>query len=263
MARLERVPVRTDTRAPGGTTAAYVLDGEETTVLVDPAASAPQLDRTVDALGVDHLLVTHPHPDHVGAVADYAADTGATVWCRRGFRERFEAACGLRADRTFVDGTDIGPARVVDTPGHAPDHVALAVTVQGRAAYLVGDMAVASGSVVVGAPEGDLRSYLTSLRRLRVRAAVRWYPAHGPVIEHPRATAERLIAHRLDRERRVRSAVESGARTVDAVIDAAYDKDVGDVEDLARATVRAHLEKLQVEGAIRIEDDRVEPIPGR
>lgn len=259
---LTTVTVPVETRAPGGSTNAYLV-GRETTLLVDPAARSPSLDEAVTDHGVDHLAVTHTHRDHVGAVADYARETDATVWCRRGRERRFREATGRTADRTFGEGTTIPtdpPVTVLDTPGHAPDHVAFAVqrsdaTGTGRQSsrateVLVGDLAVAEGSVVVGAPEGDVRAYCTALRRLLARDARLLHPAHGPVITDPRTTCTRLLAHRHDRERRIEAAVRGGAGDVDAVLDAAYDKDLTGVRDLARATVLAHLEKLARAGRI-------------
>ncbi|WP_318566789.1 MBL fold metallo-hydrolase [Salinigranum marinum] len=245
------VPV---TRAvPTGTTNAYLV-GAERALLVDPPARHPALDAVVDAADVAHLAVTHTHPDHVGGVAGYAAETDATVWARRGSADEFAAATGVDPDRTLAEGTsldtDAGPVTVLDTPGHARDHVAFELPVDGQNVALCGDLAVAEGSVVVGAPEGDMRAYLTGLRRLRARAPDRLCPGHGPAIDDPRAALDRLIAHRLAREARVRRAVEAGARTLDEVVDAAYEKDISGVRDLARATVRAHLEKLAVEGAV-------------
>ncbi len=106
------------------------------------------------------------------------------------------------------------------------------------------------GSVVVGAPEGDMRGYLTALRRLRARDPDVLYPGHGPVIREPTETIDRLISHRLDRERRVLDAVRNGARSPDEVVEAAYEKDLTGFRDLARATVVAHIEKLAVEGRV-------------
>jgi hypothetical protein len=145
---------------------------------------------------------------------------------------------------------------------------------------LCGDLAVAEGSVVVGAPEGDLRAYLSSLRRLWARNPRRLHPGHGPAIvdetvtgdgpippgsRHvdtrspagpaPRDVLERLLRHRLDREASMLAAVEAGASTLEAVVDDAYEKDVSGVRDLARATVRAHIEKLTVEGAVRFDPE--------
>ncbi|MBB6645871.1 MBL fold metallo-hydrolase [Halobellus ruber] len=248
---LDRVSVPVEGRAPTGATNAYLV-GEE--LLVDPAGRTDDLDAAVDATGIEHIAVTHAHPDHVGAVAEYAAETGATVWCRRGFEARFAQATGIQPDRTVVEGTRI-PAGdgvdVIDVQGHAPDHVAF----EAAAGTVCGDVAIAESSVAVAAPEGDLRGYLVGLRRLHARNPPRLCPGHGPVIDDPRATCRRLLDHRRDRERRVLAAVRDGASDVDAVVDAAYDKDLSGFEDLARATVVAHLEKLDVEGRVAFDPE--------
>lgn len=253
--RIERIPIEVPTRAPTGRTAAYVV-GDDDALLVDPAAAA---DRIEAELGrVSHVAATHHHPDHVGAVADYAAAADATVWCRYGREAAFADAAGIEPDRTFREGTTIpaaGGVFVRETPGHAREHVGFSA----GDALLGGDLAVAEGSVVVGAPEGDLRAYLTSLRRVRAMSPERLYPSHGPVIEEPRATCERLIRHRLDRERRVLAAVEAGNRTVADILDSAYEKDLTGVRDLAGATVRAHLDKLHHEGRVEWDGSRADP----
>jgi len=275
-----RIPVPAATRAPTGETSAYVI-GSDDALLVDPATLTDDLETAIVDADVGHLAVTHHHPDHVGAVADYARETGATVWTRRGRTDSFEAATGITPDRTFAEGTTIPagdavehgstnpdsqarqdavehgstssrPAAddgvtVLDLPGHAPEHVGFA-TDDG---VVSGDVAVAEGSVVVGAPEGDMRAYLTSLRRLHARNPARLYPGHGPTITDARAACRRLLTHRHRREERVRAAVEAGAETPDDILDRAYEKDLTGVRDLALATVVAHLEKLAVEGAIR------------
>ncbi|HMB49646.1 MAG TPA: MBL fold metallo-hydrolase, partial [Natronoarchaeum rubrum] len=45
----------------------------------------------------------------------------------------------------------------------------------------------------------------------------------------------------------------------DAVVEAAYDKDLSGVRDLARRAVIAHLEKLAVEGAVEWDGERARP----
>ena len=253
-----RLSVPVETRAPTGETGACVL-GADPALLVDPPAASDRLDAVTDQRGVGHVAVTHHHPDHVGGVARYAERHDATVWARTGREAAFERATGIAPDRTLREGTTIptgnGPVRVVDTPGHAPEHVAFAHGDD----LACGDLAVAEGSVAVAAPEGDLRAYLTSLRRVHALNPEQLLPGHGPVIEDVRPTVERLVAHRLDRERRVLAAVEAGARTVRAVCDRAYEKDLAGVRDLAEATVRAHLEKLAVEGRVEWTGNEARP----
>lgn len=260
-----RVPLTVATRAPTGRTAAYVL-GDEDALLVDPAAESDDLDTALTDRSVAHVAVTHHHPDHVAAVEHYARAHEATVWCRYGRETGFEAATGITPDRTFADGTAIptgdGDATVVDLPGHAPEHVGFQFRddrTDGATSYLTGDLAVATGSVVVGPPEGDMRAYVSSLRRLWARDPDTLYPAHGPVIDDPRGACSRLIRHRRDREERVLAAVRDGARIVGEVTDAAYEKDLSGVRDLAEATVIAHLEKLSVEGHLRWDGAEAHP----
>lgn len=258
MAPIARIPLSVETRAPGGRTNAYVV-GEREGVLLDPAARSPDLDRVVEARGVTDLLVTHTHPDHVGSVSAYASSTDATVWAHAEYRERFVRATGVKPDRTFEDETRIESGdrtlTVLETPGHAPDHVACAVSDE----ILVGDLAVANGSVAVTAGEGDLNRYLASLRQLREMGPEKLHPAHGPVIDEPEETLTRLIDHRLEREQRVRKAVSGGARDLAAITDAAYEKDISGVRDLAEGTVAAHLEKLSQEGDLTWDGERAEP----
>ncbi|MEZ3115279.1 MBL fold metallo-hydrolase [Halobaculum sp. MBLA0147] len=251
-------PPSDDADAESGTAERADTDPETETLLIDPAARSETLDTVVHEKGLDHVAVTHTHPDHVDAVAHYATTTDATVWARRWRTDRFREATGVDPDRTFLDGDAVGPARVSDTPGHAPDHVAFE-TARG---VVCGDLAVATGSVAVAAPEGDVRAYLASLRRLLARDPPRLYPGHGPVIDDPRGTCERLLAHRRDRERAVREAVAGGARDLESVVDDAYETDVSGVRDLARATVVAHLEKLAAEGHLRWDPttERVSPV---
>lgn len=252
----------TATRAPGGRTNAYVL-GRDPALLVDPATRTDELDALVRSRTVDHVLVTHAHPDHVGAVAAYADVTDATVWTRRGFGDRFATATGVEPDRTFADGTTIdlgeGTVRLLDVPGHAPDHVAVAVAADDGGPICCGDCAIRDGSVVVGGPDADMRAYLASLRRLRALDPPRLLPGHGPPIDDPAATLDRLIRHREGRERSILEAVEDGAGTLDEVLEVAYDKDLTGVEDLARATVAAHLEKLDADGSVEWDGERVTP----
>ena len=251
----ERYAVSVQTRAPSGETNAYVL-GRGERVLVDPAARTDALDDAAES--VDHITVTHTHRDHVGAVAHYAGETDATVWAHAAFTDRFADATGVTPDQRFRPGDELADSgvTVLDTPGHAPDHVAFLTDREA----VTGDLVFADGSVFVGAVDGDMRAYLSSLRRLATRNLDRLHPGHGPAVDAPTERLHELYAHRRDRERRVLAAVEAGASTVDAVLDRAYEKDLSGVRDLAGQTVRAHLDKLLVEGRVDWDGAEAQPV---
>jgi ribonuclease/clavin/mitogillin len=251
---IDRLDVPVETRAPGGATNAYVL-GDGARVLVDPAGQTPELDDA--AADVDHVAVTHTHPDHVGAVRAYATAADATVWAFAPFADRFEATTGVEPDRCFHAGDELGASgvTVLDTPGHSPDHVAFCAG--GDA--VTGDLVFADSSVFVGTPDGDMRAYLASLRRLIARDFDRLHPGHGDVVDAPRERVHDLYAHRRDREQRVLDAVRSGSTTVADIVDDAYATDLTGLRDLAAASVRAHLEKLAVEERIEWDGERATP----
>ena len=100
-----------------------------------------------------------------------------------------------------------------------------------------------------------MAAYLDSLRRLLELDLEAICPGHGPVVWEPRAKLEEYLAHRLERERLVVEALESGAPTRDEVLDRAWsDVDLDAVPYLrfaAGLTLDAHLDKLSAEGRLR------------
>jgi glyoxylase-like metal-dependent hydrolase (beta-lactamase superfamily II) len=252
---IEAVSVPVATSAPGGSTNAYVVSGQET-FLVDPAAETKPLTRALRDRDVDHILVTHTHSDHVGGVSHYARQSDACVWAHESFVDRFIDTTGVEPDATFREGSCIGECTVLHTPGHAPDHVVFGFGDVG----MVGDVAFNDGSVFVGGSDGDMRAYLTSLRRLLTRDFTRMNPGHGSVIFEPKRTITQLIHHRLMRETKVCEAVYSGAETIEKIVKKAYEKDVSKLQTLAELTVKAHLEKLQVEEKVTWDGVTAHPV---
>lgn len=251
---ISRFSIDTHTMAPSGATNAYII-GETDGVLIDPADTTNELDRAVDR-GVSHIALTHHHPDHVDGVEPYATEHDLLVWALAGRESSFLEATGIEPDRTFLPGQRLpiaGGIDVMDTPGHSLDHVAFLV----GNVMISGDLALRDSSVVVSGRDGDMRAYLSSLRRVAARNPHRMYPGHGPTIESPRETCLRTLQRRMYRERQVLEAIAAGHEELDDMVHAAYEKDVSDVFILAKTTVKAHLQKLEVEGRIRWEDDLI------
>ena len=148
-----RLPVAS---APGGTASAYRI-GHERALLVDPATPV-----TVDAgVEVAHVALTHHHPDHAGGVTAHA---DATVWARAGRTDAFERATGVTPDRTFREDdhvpTDAGPVTVVETPGHAPEHVAFALPGDVGERRFLEQVVVRFGDLHAGSPDASRKILL-------------------------------------------------------------------------------------------------------
>jgi glyoxylase-like metal-dependent hydrolase (beta-lactamase superfamily II) len=223
--------------------------GREPAWVVDPG---PAIESHLAALaseiearaGLGGIALTHDHSDHDEAVP--------------ALRERFPevpvAAARGDVDVRLRPAVAFGPLEPVPTPGHAPDHYAFLV---GRAA-LTGDAVLGQGSVFIAPDPGALASYLEALRELRARELDVLLPGHGPPVHDPAAKLDEYISHRLDRERRLIAALEAGGRTVDELLDAAWDDAPAALRPAAAVTLAAHLDKLADEG--RLPEDIERPV---
>jgi glyoxylase-like metal-dependent hydrolase (beta-lactamase superfamily II) len=206
------------------------LDGTNTYVVgrwvVDPGpADEGHLDavRAAAPDGIEGVVLTHMHADH----SEGAELLGAPVILPTG-------------------GDEVGPFSVVATPGHSPDSVSL---LRGRICFC-GDTVLGVGSVFIDPWEGSLSAYMDSLRRLRELELDVICPGHGPYVEDPHAKLDEYIEHRLDRERRLVAALESGLREQEELLDEVWSDAPAELRPAAALTLQAHLDKLREEGRL-------------
>jgi glyoxylase-like metal-dependent hydrolase (beta-lactamase superfamily II) len=206
------------------------LDGTNTYVVgrwvVDPG---PALDSHLRSIrqaangGIEGVVLTHSHADH----SEAAPLLGAPVSLPR-------------------DRDEVGPFTALATPGHSADSVCL---LMGSVCF-TGDTVLGAGSVFIAPGEGSLSAYLDSLRRLRELDLEVICPGHGPYVWDPEAKLDEYVSHRLDRERRLLEALDSGLRSRDDLLDAAWSDVPPEVRGAAALTLAAHLEKLAEEGRL-------------
>jgi glyoxylase-like metal-dependent hydrolase (beta-lactamase superfamily II) len=163
-------------------------------------AAAPQLR---------FIFLTHTHSDHSPLAKALAEASGAQVVGRPPPNDGRQdlTAQGAREPR---DGErfDLGSSSLtaVYTPGHASNHVCYVFEPGG--VLLSGDHVLEGVTPVILPPDGDLRHYLDSLRRLLALPLQRIGPGHGGLIADPRRVIEAVIAHRLEREQKVRAVLQ-------------------------------------------------------
>jgi len=234
-------------------------------VLVDPGTpfeeEAARLEAALEAaaergLRLTAVLLTHHHPDHVGAAARVAERFRVPVAAHQATAERV-ASRGVRVTRLLEDGERIELAgagigmtlRALHTPGHAPGHLAF-LEEGGLGSALAGDLLSAISTIVIDPPEGDMDEYLASLERLRAAGARTLFPGHGPAIIQPDAALRELVEHRLRREARVLEAWRSGVRRPAEMLPTVYDDAPREAWPLAERQILAHLRRLARAGEI-------------
>jgi glyoxylase-like metal-dependent hydrolase (beta-lactamase superfamily II) len=170
-------------------------DGGRRAVLIDPGEEADRLLAALDALGVglDGILLTHTHFDHIGAVAPVARATGAPVWVPELEREVLADVASYvppgfgefeswEAEHTVAGGERLELAGleldVLFTPGHSPGHVSYSVAAE--RALFSGDVLFQGSVGRTDLPGGDHATLLRSIAGLlgTLPGDTRVHPGH-------------------------------------------------------------------------------------
>lgn len=100
---------------------AYALICKQTAtgVLIDPGAQPDELTAMLTGCEPMAILVTHSHPDHIGALDDMRRRLKVPVMAH--------SATSVAADRLLEDGDHVVVGRhrleIIHTPGHTPDQI--------------------------------------------------------------------------------------------------------------------------------------------
>ena len=219
----------------------YLLPGEDGWTLVDTgiglADAQERWAAELDGIEVVRIIVTHFHPDHVGAAADVAELTGATVhegaldyeqcrmvwgnpdWPRRiadwflshGVPREiaeemirsgsvYSQFIRYQPDPAIVAaGERLDGWELVDAPGHADGQLCLLRDgILVSADHLLGRISPTVGLWPESRPD-PLGDFQDSLRRTIELGPRLALPGHGEPIEDPVARAHELIEHHRER----------------------------------------------------------------
>ena len=242
---------------PGGTQIYFVGDPNDRMVMIDSGEPYRAWRRQIleywtelGEPGIDSILITHGHGDHIGGLDRLQEAFDCPVRCHPKLAPRLQHILGgdsvsaLGARETIETG---GGARLrpLFTPGHEEDHVCY---------FLRPDRALFSGDNLLGNSSSsvrDLKQYLNSLSRMAKTRPQVVCPGHGNTIMRGEQRIQQQIAHRLSREEQVVGAVAGGAGTVDEIVTAVYPRNLRkSLREAAGRNVRTHLEKLRQEGRV-------------
>ena len=243
-----------------GTNTYWVGDPLSGFVVIDPGpADSAHLERIWRATGgqIRMIVCTHSHADHSpgakplqslckaqtgGVPPILGLSSASTANAQSQFKPDLELEHGeiLRVGEHSL--------KVLHTPGHAANHVCLALLEDGL--LFTGDHVLNGSTTVVNPPDGSMNDYLDSLDLLAHECQAHQLafilPAHGYVLGFASQAIAQLKAHRLKREAKVIAAMQAlphGSLT-DWVAHA-YDDVPERLWPVAARSLQAHVERIQ------------------
>ena len=255
--------LRTPTLPPATTTNCLIV-GTDRLFLIDPATPhADQQERLFELCDelraegreLEGILLTHHHPDHVGAARATAARYGLPVHAHELTLARL--ASEIDSGRPIADGDSIELGTAPDgsdgwrlvalfTPGHDRGH--LCFSESRYRALIAGDMISTVSTIIIDPPEGDLGVYLQSLERLLRTPVDTLYPAHGPAVRDGHRIVRHYVRHRAQRENALLEALAAGAARPADLVPLVYSDIDPALYALAERSLLAGLYKLRDEG---------------
>ncbi|WP_435259037.1 MBL fold metallo-hydrolase [Thioclava sp. FR2] len=244
-------------------TNSYVIGASGNLLVVDPG---PAIAGHMDALLSLHsaksriaaIVVTHAHLDHSQAAPMISRQTGAPTLALGAAGEarselmRALAQQGLshggegidrnfRPDERLVAGQilsgDWGELEVMHTPGHMAEHICLRF----GDILFSGDHAMGWSTSLVSPPDGDMGSYLASLRALLLRDWQLMLPGHGNAVRHVSQRLEELLEHRLEREQQIARALSHAPADCATLAKRIYTETPAALLPAAARNILAHL----------------------
>jgi glyoxylase-like metal-dependent hydrolase (beta-lactamase superfamily II) len=158
---------------------AYLLVCETTgeSAIVDPGAEPERLLASLRGTQVKYILITHAHPDHIGALEAVKAETGALVALHPVDGQAFNVAFDLPLSDEQIISLGRVHIRVIHAPGHTPG---LCCFDLGDQRVLVGDAVFIGGPGHTDTPE-DFSLTMQTMQQVVFAWSdeVIFYPGHG------------------------------------------------------------------------------------
>ena len=140
----------------------------------------------------------------------------------------------------------------IHTPGHTSNHMCVAF--EEEKALFTGDHIMGWSTTVVSPPDGDMRDYMASVKKLQLRDDKILWPTHGSPVTDPQPFLRAYYEHRLGREAQVLACVAEGVNTVAPMVRQMYAAVIPELHIPAARSVLSHLTQLVQDGRLSVLD---------
>jgi glyoxylase-like metal-dependent hydrolase (beta-lactamase superfamily II) len=249
-------------------TGTYII-GEEEIAIVDPGpiieSHVSNLLKIIQDANKVHLFITHTHADHSPAAKilkekKKCITYGYGPYKRKSFDTEFEEGHDLTfiPDIYLKDGDIIKgknwTIRSIHTPGHTSNHMCFGL--EENSILFTGDHIMGWSTTVIIPPDGNMDSYIDSLKKVLKYNYKTFYPTHGGPIKKTRQFVKALIAHRLMRQNQITSELSKNSLTLEQMVSKFYKTTDKRLWPAAQKSILANLLSLKSKGIVIDENEK-------
>ena len=238
----------------------FLVSGKNRSVYIDTAHGKPEeiqehisVWESQGKPEIAGIILTHRHSDHIGGAQELGEQMRAPVISTSVEKIAIEKESSATVGLTPKDGEklDLGNTTLyfIHTPGHTMG--SLCIYLEEDKVLFTGDNILGLGTTVISPDEGDMTSYIKSLRKMLNYDIEKICPGHGPEIDTPIEKIHELIEHRHQREIQMLELITSGKDSMDDIFNAIYKDIHPGLHNTARRQIQAHINKL-------VEEKRIE-----
>jgi len=240
---------------PANRTNCFIVGDAENRLLIDPSPRSPQelekLLNVANRLKFNKIFLTHHHPDHHEFAPEIARKFNIPILLSRLTKLFLDKKYGRdyldNIELIIIKGNDVVATYidediiVKEVPGH--DNGQLALTVNSKKWFIVGDLIQSVGTVVVGGEEADMSLYFDSLQKVIDFNPMFVFPSHGIGLGGT-TKLQLTLRHRKLREIEISKLLDLGNSDVE-ILHKIYPWLEERLHKYALATIRSHIIKIQ------------------